>query len=684
MFRTLVFIVLLVLPAWVNAQTLFRQIYSVNAHKTVGGVFTAKCRDANLLVAATCVNQGGWSGPVLFKISSANGDVLWAKKPVVDGENMRITAMQTGKNGEVLLTGLCQPSAMIAEYRPFIMLLDETGKLKWTIQLDVFVLSQDIKAVFLTDNSIIFAGTPANTPFTRPVIYRISESGTRMWMRHLDYDIPYTGSTLFRDVIPDPAGGFIICTSNYFGGSETRAGIIHMNAGGEVIASTNLATAAGDDLFIGSLTGSSANMMLAARMGHAVCSVKLRNLTEVEWQSSPVSIGFSVKDFSISNGPLNDQSFLFGTHEKTDLGFEDLCILRMDSMMFGDVAIMSIPDHTLDSWNAGVTAIDEILFLPGTIRKAGNDNPEMMLTAITGSFKGCEAYSDFILTGVFPAITTSSYPVITRPDNNNRSLTWMLLLQEDVLINTTKICSKEHSSCRSKLDIGPDHVLCKSDPLVLRAPVYSGYQYRWSTSDTTSSITITQTGKYTLQLVPPRGSGCDTLYDTVQVTYTELPGLKIIASAAAAWPGEQVLFTMNNTSFDSIKWMRDGVLKGTHPVYEETFVQNGIYRVKLHAWMGSCEATDSAEVMINGYSLFVPDVFTPNSDHINEQFAPRGKGIVHYKLAIYNKWGELVHESENEGWSGGEAIPGTYVYLIEVRTDKGITSYREGKVELIR
>jgi hypothetical protein len=564
------------------------------------------------------------------------------------------------------------------------MLFDETGVLKWAMQPDFFIQDQNPKAVFLADNSIIFAGTPANTPLMRPVICRISEKGTLLWTKHIDYTVSYTGGTSFKDLIPDPGGGFIICTSNYFGGTYVKAGLIHLNADGEVIKSINLGTVTGNDLFIGSLTGNSTNMMLAARMAHSVCTVKLRDLSELEWQSSPVSIGFSIKDFTITNSALNNQSFLSGTYEKTDLGFEDLCVLRMDSMMLGNAAIISVPDHTLDSWNGGIVVVDETLFIPGTIREAGNSDYEMTLTAMTNNFKSCGQYSDYILTGVFSTLTVSPYPVSTRPDYDNRSPVWMLLLQDDVRIDTAEVCSKEYFACRSRLDAGPDLILCKNTPVLLQAPVYAGYQYRWSTSDTTAAITVAQTGTYILQLIPPSGFGCDTLYDTVHVTFVVPPEPEIIASAYTIWPGELVSFTMRYTLFDSVKWEREGVIKSVYHFYEEEFNQNGVYRVKLHAWTSQCEVTDSVEIIVNGNSLFVPDVFSPNSDRINEWFGPRGKGIVYYKLIIYNRWGEMVHTSENEGWSGRGAMPGTYVYQLEVRTDKGATIYRDGKVELVR
>jgi gliding motility-associated-like protein len=95
---------------------------------------------------------------------------------------------------------------------------------------------------------------------------------------------------------------------------------------------------------------------------------------------------------------------------------------------------------------------------------------------------------------------------------------------------------------------------------------------------------------------------------------------------------------------------------------------------------GTNTATDSLEIMANGnYRLeivnnfqcdaakdfkiidkcepriFAPTAFTPNNDNINDDFVVRTAHITDYKLAIFDRWGELIYESDNpdaKRWNG--------------------------------
>lgn len=75
--------------------------------------------------------------------------------------------------------------------------------------------------------------------------------------------------------------------------------------------------------------------------------------------------------------------------------------------------------------------------------------------------------------------------------------------------------------------------------------------------------------------------------------------------------------------------------------------------------------------------VFVPNVFTPNTDSLNEFFAPDiSCDPEEYHLQIYNRWGEMLFESfqyENT-WSGtyrGVPVPeGVYFWILNVTDDQ--------------
>ena len=84
-------------------------------------------------------------------------------------------------------------------------------------------------------------------------------------------------------------------------------------------------------------------------------------------------------------------------------------------------------------------------------------------------------------------------------------------------------------------------------------------------------------------------------------------------------------------------------------------------------------AYNEVEVMPS-LSLFVPNTFTPNDDHVNENFTPIFAGhnldLTSYLLRIFNRWGEVVFESIEiqKGWDGtfnnDPCMQGTYGWEI--------------------
>jgi gliding motility-associated-like protein len=86
-----------------------------------------------------------------------------------------------------------------------------------------------------------------------------------------------------------------------------------------------------------------------------------------------------------------------------------------------------------------------------------------------------------------------------------------------------------------------------------------------------------------------------------------------------------------------------------------------------------CIATCYYTVMIEGIygNVFVPNIFTPNSDGNNDEFKLYGKNIRFHNLQVFNRWGEKIFDTDNEnnGWDGtykGEPQPpGVYVYIVK-------------------
>jgi len=117
-----------------------------------------------------------------------------------------------------------------------------------------------------------------------------------------------------------------------------------------------------------------------------------------------------------------------------------------------------------------------------------------------------------------------------------------------------------------------------------------------------------------------------------------------------------------------------------------------------HLYSGEEDGVDSYTIQMIAYSeygcadtvykilpyvadliYYIPNTFTPDGDKYNETFKPvfhTGYDPMNYRLRIYNRWGELLFESNdaNYGWDGSYGVngakrvqDGVYIWKIEFR-----------------
>ena len=107
---------------------------------------------------------------------------------------------------------------------------------------------------------------------------------------------------------------------------------------------------------------------------------------------------------------------------------------------------------------------------------------------------------------------------------------------------------------------------------------------------------------------------------------------------------------------------------------EQSQEQNLIYRYKnssnhfvtlLVRNIHGCEDDISKEVK-PPLALYLPSAFTPDDDDLNEVYQAQGIGIRKFHLLIFNRFGEVVYESQdiNESWDGKDSGQGVYVYRV--------------------
>ncbi|GLU50931.1 hypothetical protein Dfri01_03920 [Dyadobacter frigoris] len=114
------------------------------------------------------------------------------------------------------------------------------------------------------------------------------------------------------------------------------------------------------------------------------------------------------------------------------------------------------------------------------------------------------------------------------------------------------------------------------------------------------------------------------------------------------------------------------------------------FQIVAHSKTGNLLSFSNIVNYTQEFVLFVPDAFTPNSDNINERFEVKGLFVNTFKMSIFNRWGEVVFQTNdiNNSWDGiinGDKAPaGSYVYKAEITDSSDKSFSKSGAFLLIR
>jgi len=150
-------------------------------------------------------------------------------------------------------------------------------------------------------------------------------------------------------------------------------------------------------------------------------------------------------------------------------------------------------------------------------------------------------------------------------------------------------------------------------------------------------------------------------------------------------------FITTNPSYVSLFWDFDDSSYSALPNPLHEFEDAGVYDVWLTV-SDSNQCIDSVMHRITMYYdfvLHVPTAFTPNDDNDNDTFGPQGLRMEKYEsyaFYIYNKWGEIIFETDNitKWWDGAAAPHGAYTWAIIIVDELGALRKEVGDVMLIR
>ncbi len=123
--------------------------------------------------------------------------------------------------------------------------------------------------------------------------------------------------------------------------------------------------------------------------------------------------------------------------------------------------------------------------------------------------------------------------------------------------------------------------------------------------------------------------------------------------------------------------------------------QAGYYAVTLTAFNEYCVDSITQIIQITDKPIYyVPNSFSPNGDGVNEIFMPQfysGFDDRFYTMTIFNRWGELIFETNNhlQGWDGtmdnAPVQEGVYIFAISFKhTENEDVTLIHGHIALMR
>ncbi len=233
---------------------------------------------------------------------------------------------------------------------------------------------------------------------------------------------------------------------------------------------------------------------------------------------------------------------------------------------------------------------------------------------------------------------------------------------------------------------------CGDQGVVLNTPDQSDYTYQWQEGGTdiagaeAATFTASSSGSY--QVVVTNGCGTVTsspvVVEQIQAPIVSIQQAGITINTINAALGEEVPIEValeNPIGNETYTWEpTTGIDDPTSSTPTITALETVTYTLTVTSGAG-CITTQTL-TLETADEVFVPNAFFPNSTNNNNQsFKVFGFGIAEISLTVYDRFGNLVYETndvsqaQNIGWDGtnnGERLPqGAYVWYLKGKKVNG-------------
>lgn len=215
-----------------------------------------------------------------------------------------------------------------------------------------------------------------------------------------------------------------------------------------------------------------------------------------------------------------------------------------------------------------------------------------------------------------------------------------------------------------------DSMICAGTTTVFEAAA-SNVSFNWSDGSTDILDTVT-IGQYSLTVTDAYGCSDTTTFEVFEApepvtSFTTDPVNLAIKDEVVNFINQTTLLQGNIAAWDWDFGDQLGSSTDENPDY--TYGDTGTYKIRLEATSeDGCSHFYELEILVVD-NVITPNVITPNGDGINDylvfKFIEPFEGS---HLYIYNRWGELIYETDNyqNNWDGRNMNDGTYFYVLEL------------------
>jgi len=217
------------------------------------------------------------------------------------------------------------------------------------------------------------------------------------------------------------------------------------------------------------------------------------------------------------------------------------------------------------------------------------------------------------------------------------------------------------------------------------------YDILWSDGSSTTTLTNLSAGDYSVTVSDVNGCGSTTDFS---VANNRTDRVRIINNDTTINIGDEIILRAENAP-DYVWEPIDGGLSSlTGATTSARPVRDTRYIVRTLTGT-NCITSDTVNVILTyNRSFQMPTAFSPNRDGVNDLFRPKSQGLVVFHMLIYNRWGQLLHQTADhrKGWDGKYnnvmSDIGTYIYIVEYGfwddTGKIVIEKKQGSFTLIR